>query len=86
MESDGPLFQAVGLGTLFQTDVDAGSSSSLLWKRVKGSDLERPTGAEQRTILLLSTDFGRQDEQNTGILTWPVDYLDSHWMAPDFLS
>lgn len=57
MESDGPLFQAVGLGTLFQTDVDAGSSSSLLWKRVKGSDLERPTGAEQRTILLLSTDM-----------------------------
>ncbi|XP_069805588.1 hypoxia-inducible factor 1-alpha [Dendropsophus ebraccatus] len=57
IESDGPLFQAVGIGTLFQTTVDPGPSSSLLWKRVKGSDLERPTGAEQRTILLLSTDM-----------------------------
>ncbi|XP_066464296.1 hypoxia-inducible factor 1-alpha [Eleutherodactylus coqui] len=57
IENDGSLFQAVGIGTLLQTHVDSGPSSSLLWKRVKGSDLERPTGAEQRTILLLSTDM-----------------------------
>uniref|UniRef100_A0A8C5MUU9 Hypoxia-inducible factor 1-alpha n=1 Tax=Leptobrachium leishanense TaxID=445787 RepID=A0A8C5MUU9_9ANUR len=56
IDSDGSLFQAVGIGTLFQTD--PGPSSSLLWKRVKGSDSgpESPSGAEQRTILLLSTD------------------------------
>ncbi|XP_069589797.1 hypoxia-inducible factor 1-alpha [Ranitomeya imitator] len=54
--NDGSLFQAVGIGTLFQTTVDPGPNSPL-WKRVKGADLERPTGAEQRTIILLSTDM-----------------------------
>ncbi|XP_075048706.1 hypoxia-inducible factor 1-alpha isoform X2 [Mixophyes fleayi] len=57
IESDGPLFQAVGIGALFQTNVDPGPNSPLLWKRVKGSDQEKPSGAEQRTILLLSTDM-----------------------------
>ncbi|XP_063803769.1 hypoxia-inducible factor 1-alpha [Pseudophryne corroboree] len=57
IESDSNLFQAVGIEALFQTNIDPGPSSSLLWKRVKGSDLEKPTGAEQRTILLLSTDM-----------------------------
>ncbi|KAG8561150.1 hypothetical protein GDO81_015268 [Engystomops pustulosus] len=57
IESDGPLFQAVGIGTLFQANVDPGPNIPLLWKRVKGSDQDRPTGAEQRTILLLSTDM-----------------------------
>ncbi|KAM3920151.1 hypoxia-inducible factor 1-alpha [Leptodactylus fuscus] len=57
MESDGSLFQAVGIGALFQANVDPGTSSPLLWKRVKGSEQDQPTGAEQRTILLLSTDM-----------------------------
>ncbi|XP_040188508.1 hypoxia-inducible factor 1-alpha isoform X2 [Rana temporaria] len=57
IESDGPLFQAVGLGTIFQTNVDPGSNSPLLWKCVKVSDSDKPTGPEQRTILLLSTDM-----------------------------
>lgn len=57
MENDGPLFQAVGLGTLFQTNVDPGPKSPLLWKCVKVSDSDKPTGPEQRTILLLSTDM-----------------------------
>lgn len=57
IETDGPLFQAVGIGALFQASVDPGPSASLLWKRVKGADLDRPTGAEQRTILLLSPDM-----------------------------
>ncbi|XP_040267119.1 hypoxia-inducible factor 1-alpha [Bufo bufo] len=56
IESDG-LFQAVGIGTLFQTNVDPGPSTPLLWKRVKGDDQDQPTRAEQRTILLLSTDM-----------------------------
>nr|NP_001165655.1 hypoxia-inducible factor 1-alpha [Xenopus laevis]Q9I8A9.1 RecName: Full=Hypoxia-inducible factor 1-alpha; Short=HIF-1-alpha; Short=HIF1-alpha [Xenopus laevis]CAB96628.1 hypoxia inducible factor 1 alpha [Xenopus laevis] len=60
MESDGPLFQAIGIGTLFQTNVDPGPNSSLQWKRVKGSDSERLSSAEQRTILLLSTDMASQ--------------------------
>lgn len=60
MESDGPLYQAIGIGTLFQTNVDPGPNSSLLWKRVKGSDSDRPSSAEQRTILLLSTDMASQ--------------------------
>ncbi|KAM5128981.1 hypoxia-inducible factor 1-alpha [Mantella aurantiaca] len=50
---DGPLFQAVGLGTLFQTNVDPVPNSPLLWKCVKVSDSDKPTGPEQRTILLL---------------------------------
>ncbi|XP_053330806.1 hypoxia-inducible factor 1-alpha [Spea bombifrons] len=60
MENDGSLFQAVGIGSLFQSSVDPAQSSPLLWKRVKGSDSgsERPSGAEQRTLLLLSTDMG----------------------------
>ncbi|XP_053553268.1 hypoxia-inducible factor 1-alpha [Bombina bombina] len=58
MDNDGSLFQAVGIGTLFQTNVDPGPNSSLLWKRVKGSESERLSLAEQRTILLLSTDMG----------------------------
>ncbi|KAM9294658.1 hypoxia-inducible factor 1-alpha [Gastrophryne carolinensis] len=57
IESDGPLFQAVGLGTLFQTNVDPGPNSSLLWKCVKMSSSDKPSGPEQRTILLLSTDM-----------------------------
>ncbi|KAM8921655.1 hypoxia-inducible factor 1-alpha isoform 2-T2 [Pelodytes ibericus] len=59
IESDGSLFQSVGIGTLFQTNADPGPSSSLLWKRVKGFDSgsERPSGADERTILLLSTDM-----------------------------
>lgn len=57
IESDGPLFQAVGLGTIFQTNVDPGANSPLLWKCVKVSDSDKPTGPEQRTILLLSTDM-----------------------------
>ncbi|CAI9624634.1 unnamed protein product [Staurois parvus] len=57
IESDGPLFQAVGLGTIFQTNVDPGPNSPLLWKCVKVSDSDKPTGPEQRTILLLSTDM-----------------------------
>ncbi|KAM4690597.1 hypoxia-inducible factor 1-alpha [Rhinophrynus dorsalis] len=58
MESEG-LFQAVGIGTLFSSSDDAGPSSPLC-KRVKGPDSERLTGAEQRTILLLSTDMASQ--------------------------
>ncbi|XP_075470956.1 hypoxia-inducible factor 1-alpha isoform X2 [Ascaphus truei] len=57
MEHDGSLFQAVGIGTLFQTNVDPGPNSPLSWKRVKGCESDRPSGAEQRTILLLSTDM-----------------------------
>lgn len=57
IETDGNLFQAVGLGTLFQTNVDPGPNSPLLWKCVKVSDSDKPTGPEQRTILLLSTDM-----------------------------
>ncbi|XP_063296499.1 hypoxia-inducible factor 1-alpha [Pelobates fuscus] len=60
IENEGSLFQAVGIGTLFKINVDQESDSPLLWKRVKSSDsgTERPSGAEQRTILLLSTDMG----------------------------
>nr|AAI26006.1 HIF-1a protein [Xenopus laevis] len=71
MESDGPLFQAIGIGSLFQTNVDPGPNSSLLWKRVKGSDSDRPSSAEQRTMLLLSTDMSsqliRQSLDGTGL-------------------
>ncbi|XP_075699835.1 hypoxia-inducible factor 1-alpha isoform X2 [Rhinoderma darwinii] len=68
IESDGPLFQAVGIGALLQTSVDPVPSPPLLWKRVKGSDLDQPTGAEKRTILLLST----------GAQRWPTWVTSRH--------
>ncbi|XP_069063496.1 hypoxia-inducible factor 1-alpha isoform X2 [Pleurodeles waltl] len=54
MEHDGSLFQAVGIGSLFQTSSNPSTNLSLSWKRVKGCE---PSGAEQRTIILISTDM-----------------------------
>ncbi|KAM3670030.1 hypoxia-inducible factor 1-alpha isoform 1-T1 [Ammospiza maritima maritima] len=57
MEHDGSLFQAVGIGSLFQQTGDRGGSASLAWKRVKGCKTNNHSGVEQKTIILLSTDI-----------------------------
>ncbi|KAM6311475.1 hypoxia-inducible factor 1-alpha isoform 2-T2 [Aegotheles albertisi] len=57
MEHDGSLFQAVGIGTLFQQTGDRGGNASLAWKRVKGCKTNGHNGVEQKTIILLSTDI-----------------------------
>ncbi|XP_063015827.1 hypoxia-inducible factor 1-alpha [Melospiza melodia melodia] len=57
MEHDGSLFQAVGIGSLFQQTGDRGGNASLAWKRVKGCKTNNHSGVEQKTIILLSTDI-----------------------------
>ncbi|NXO64664.1 HIF1A factor, partial [Phainopepla nitens] len=57
MEHDGSLFQAVGIGSLFQQTGDRGGNASLAWKRVKGCKTSGHSGVEQKTIILLSTDI-----------------------------
>ncbi|NWY27768.1 HIF1A factor, partial [Pheucticus melanocephalus] len=57
MEHDGSLFQAVGIGSLFQQTGDRGGNASLAWKRVKGCKTNGHSGVEQKTIILLSTDI-----------------------------
>ncbi|NWY71161.1 HIF1A factor, partial [Erithacus rubecula] len=57
MEHDGSLFQAVGIGSLFQQSGDSGGNASLAWKRVKGCKTNGHGGVEQKTIILLSTDI-----------------------------
>ncbi|KAM6133511.1 hypoxia-inducible factor 1-alpha isoform 2-T2 [Phoenicopterus ruber ruber] len=57
MEHDGSLFQAVGIGYLFQQTGDGGGNASLAWKRVKGCKTNGHNGVEQKTIILLSTDI-----------------------------
>ncbi|KAJ7414271.1 Hypoxia-inducible factor 1-alpha [Willisornis vidua] len=57
MEHDGSLFQAVGIGSLFQQTGDRGGNASLAWKRVKGCKTNGHNGVEQKTIILLSTDI-----------------------------
>uniref|UniRef100_A0A8C3KQ87 Hypoxia inducible factor 1 subunit alpha n=1 Tax=Calidris pygmaea TaxID=425635 RepID=A0A8C3KQ87_9CHAR len=57
MEHDGSLFQAVGIGSLFQQTGDRGGTASLAWKRVKGCKTNGRSGVEQKTIILLSTDI-----------------------------
>uniref|UniRef100_U3JLA1 Hypoxia-inducible factor 1-alpha n=1 Tax=Ficedula albicollis TaxID=59894 RepID=U3JLA1_FICAL len=57
MEHDGSLFQAVGIGSLFQQTGDSGGNASLAWKRVKGCKTNGHGGVEQKTIILLSTDI-----------------------------
>ncbi|XP_069495030.1 hypoxia-inducible factor 1-alpha isoform X2 [Ambystoma mexicanum] len=57
MEHDVSLFEAVGIGSLFQTSSSLAPNISLSWKRVKGCEPSDPTGAEQRTIILISTDM-----------------------------
>ncbi|NWR20237.1 HIF1A factor, partial [Emberiza fucata] len=57
MEHDGSLFQAVGIGSLFQQTGDGGGNASLAWKRVKGCKTNGHSGVEQKTIILLSTDI-----------------------------
>ncbi|NWW49879.1 HIF1A factor, partial [Pedionomus torquatus] len=57
MEHDGSLFQAVGIGSLFQQTGDCGGNASLAWKRVKGCKTNGRSGVEQKTIILLSTDI-----------------------------
>ncbi|KAM6445481.1 hypoxia-inducible factor 1-alpha isoform 2-T2 [Rhynochetos jubatus] len=57
MEHDGSLFQAVGIGSLFQQTGDRGGSAALAWKRVKGCKTNGHNGVEQKTIILLSTDI-----------------------------
>nr|XP_025037145.1 hypoxia-inducible factor 1-alpha isoform X2 [Pelodiscus sinensis] len=56
MEYDGSLFQAVGIGSLFQQSGDCGTNASL-WKRVKGCKSNGQNGVGQKTIILLSTDI-----------------------------
>uniref|UniRef100_A0A8C9LDW4 Hypoxia-inducible factor 1-alpha n=1 Tax=Pavo cristatus TaxID=9049 RepID=A0A8C9LDW4_PAVCR len=55
MEHDGSLFQAVGIGSLFQQT--GGGNASLAWKRVKACKTNGHNGVEQKTIILLSTDI-----------------------------
>ncbi|XP_032645083.1 hypoxia-inducible factor 1-alpha [Chelonoidis abingdonii] len=57
MEYDGSLFQAVGIGSLFQQLEDCGANASLCWKRVKGCKSNGQNGVGQKTIILLSTDI-----------------------------
>uniref|UniRef100_A0A669R1R1 Hypoxia-inducible factor 1-alpha n=1 Tax=Phasianus colchicus TaxID=9054 RepID=A0A669R1R1_PHACC len=57
MEHDGSLFQAVGIGSLFQQTGDRGGNASLAWKRVKACKTNGHNGVEQKTIILLSTDI-----------------------------
>ncbi|KAM6131351.1 hypoxia-inducible factor 1-alpha isoform 2-T2 [Pterocles gutturalis] len=57
MEHDGSLFQAVGIGSLFQQTGDHGGNASLAWKRVKGCKTSGHSGVGQKTIILLSTDI-----------------------------
>ncbi|XP_052552060.1 hypoxia-inducible factor 1-alpha isoform X3 [Tympanuchus pallidicinctus] len=57
MEHDGSLFQAVGIGSLFQQTGDRGGNASLAWKRVKACKSNGHNGVEQKTIILLSTDI-----------------------------
>ncbi|XP_074852420.1 hypoxia-inducible factor 1-alpha isoform X2 [Carettochelys insculpta] len=57
MEYDGSLFQAVGIGSLFQQSGDCGTNASLCWKRVKGCKSNSQNGVGQKTIILLSTDI-----------------------------
>ncbi|XP_067411013.1 hypoxia-inducible factor 1-alpha isoform X2 [Emydura macquarii macquarii] len=57
MEYDGSLFQAVGIGSLFQQSGDCGANGSLCWKRVKGCKSNGQNGVGQKTIILLSTDI-----------------------------
>nr|XP_047921984.1 hypoxia-inducible factor 1-alpha isoform X3 [Anser cygnoides] len=57
MEHDGSLFQAVGIGSLFQQTGDRGGNAALAWKRVKACKTTGHNGVEQKTIILLSTDI-----------------------------
>lgn len=57
MEHDGSLFQAVGIGTLLQQSDDRAATTSLSWKRVKGSKSSEQNGMEQKTIILIPSDL-----------------------------
>nr|XP_033807066.1 hypoxia-inducible factor 1-alpha [Geotrypetes seraphini] len=57
MEHDCSLFQAVGIGSLFQVTNTAGSEEVVSWKRAKGGESSSQNGAEQRIVILLSTDM-----------------------------
>ncbi|XP_072348038.1 hypoxia inducible factor 1 subunit alpha a isoform X3 [Scyliorhinus torazame] len=54
LENAASLFQAVGIGLLFQNDSDPPVSTSTTWKRAKGFDAN---SGEQRTLVLLPTDI-----------------------------
>ncbi|XP_029454014.1 hypoxia-inducible factor 1-alpha [Rhinatrema bivittatum] len=57
MEHDGSLFQAVGIGSLFQVTNHTGSDDLLSWKRAKSCNSSGQNGTEQRVVILLSTDM-----------------------------
>ncbi|XP_041070797.1 hypoxia inducible factor 1 subunit alpha a isoform X1 [Carcharodon carcharias] len=54
LENAASLFQAVGIGLLFQSDTDPPVSTSQAWKRAKGFDAN---SGEQKTLVLLPTDI-----------------------------
>ncbi|XP_067848011.1 hypoxia inducible factor 1 subunit alpha a [Heptranchias perlo] len=54
LENAASLFQAVGIGLLFQSDTDPPVSTPHTWKRPKRLDANR---SEQKTLVLLPTDI-----------------------------
>ncbi|XP_043553169.1 hypoxia inducible factor 1 subunit alpha a isoform X4 [Chiloscyllium plagiosum] len=54
LENAASLFQAVGIGLLFQSDTDPPVSTSQTWKRAKGLE---DSNSEQKTLVLVPTDI-----------------------------